>query len=446
MQIILKFSLKSVLKAIFGDYVVFAAKNGMIYAYSKTTGLQYWSKNVKATYFPEAKFTAGIICDNTPVRYLNSFLIGVFGYGYIVRADIATGALIGKVSIHSHPLAKISMSGTVFGNSYFVGVSSTEEAAAASATYKCCSFVGTFSAINIPTMTIAWTWSSIPTALVAPGQYSGIALWGSSPAIDTTKGVVYFGTGNNYFVPPNLQACYTATPKANWETKCNQILAPNNWFESVVALNTATGAVVWAKRFTGYDAWTDACATHNINCPFTGTANDADFDMAPVLSSVGGVQYLFIGQKSGVVYCLNAATGAIVWQTAILVTSLGALAVDETNVYVNVPNISKKVWTLKSGAITTGGGWAALNKGTGAIVWTTPNPKLFSPNSAQNPPITVAGDVVLSGSHDGIVYALNKATGLIVSSYNTLSAVDAGFAVDINCAYIGNSATLYQFC
>ena len=423
----------------------------MLYAYSKTTGLLYWSKNVKQTYFSEAKFSSTLIFfDSTPAKYLDTFLMGVYQYGYVVRIQISTGNLIGKVIINSHSLARISQSGTVFGNTFYVGASSKEESAAATATYPCCSFAGTFVAIDIPTMTLIWTWNAIPPSLVGLNKFAGAAIWGSSPAIDTVGGIVYFGTGNNYYVPATLQACYNKNTKANWETACNQVLAPDNWFESVVALNIKTGTKIWAHRFTGQDAWTDACNTKgNPNCPFAQGINppDADFDMAPTLSNINGVKVLFIGQKSGVVYCLNAATGTIIWQTAILVTTFGALSVDETHVYVNVPNIGSRPWVLLNKLTTTGGGWVALDKKTGLIVWTTANPNIFVPYKAQNGPITVAGDIVLAASYDGYVYTLSKATGKVVSSYNTKSQSSGGFSADGTCAFLGNNAnTVLGFC
>ena len=78
------------------------------------------------------------------------------------------------------------MSGTVYQQRFFVGVSSTEESKAADPKYVCCSFAGSFLAIYIiPAMKILWTWNFIPPNMVGSSQFSGNAIWGSSPSIDT---------------------------------------------------------------------------------------------------------------------------------------------------------------------------------------------------------------------------------------------------------------------
>ena len=293
-------------------------------------------------------------------------------------------------------------------------------------------------------MKIVWTWSTIPTAMSGPGQLSGNALWGSSPAVDIVSKIVYFGTGNNYFVPAALRSCYTTTAPVNWLTQCDNKIAPNNWAEAIIALNATSGKLIWGHRVKAFDAFTDACGVaNNPNCPWTLAQSgqgdpDTDFNMEPVLSTVNGVKVLFIGQKSGVVYCLNAATGVIIWQTYIVMSSLGAISVDEKNIYVVVPNTNVLKWTLKSGAVTTGGGWAALDKKSGAIVWTTANPIVFPPNGAQSGPAASVGDIMLVGSFDGNVYSLSKSNGNILSSYQTGASVVDGFTADQTCAYVGN--------
>ncbi len=42
---------------------------------------------------------------------------------------------------------------------------------------------------------------------MAPPGYSGNAVWGSSPAIDTKRKSVYIATGNNYTVPQSVSDC-----------------------------------------------------------------------------------------------------------------------------------------------------------------------------------------------------------------------------------------------
>lgn len=220
--------------------MIFPDNDGHLFAYNKTSGQLFWSKSIKDAYFPNPKYLspknippATVVSRTTPVKYLNSFLIGTIDYTSILRIDIKTGALIGKVRLSTHRFARITMSGTVYQDSFYVGTSSLEESTAGDPTYDCCSFAGTFYSINIPTMTVNWQWFTIPPSTVGPTGYSGAALWGSSPAIapsqDGKGGVVYIATGDNYQIPDELTSCYNVTAPANWETKCNQVLAPENW-------------------------------------------------------------------------------------------------------------------------------------------------------------------------------------------------------------------------
>ena len=198
------------------------------------------------------------------------------------------------------------MSGTVYNDNFYVGVASLEESLAANPSYVCCSFVGSFHSVKIATMQIVWSWESIPNNLVGPYEFSGNSMWGSSPSVDPQNGIVYVATGNNYAIPSELDACYNSTDASLWETACDQVLAPENWVESIVALDVNTGNKIWARRINAYDAWTVACFSPGAtNCP-PSPGPDADFGLAPVLSIRNNVKVLYVAQKNGVVHCLNA--------------------------------------------------------------------------------------------------------------------------------------------
>ena len=44
------------------------------------------------------------------------------------------------------------------------------------------------------------------TFMTPPG-YTGAAVWGSSPSVDTKRRTVYISTGNNYSIPDSATAC-----------------------------------------------------------------------------------------------------------------------------------------------------------------------------------------------------------------------------------------------
>ena len=113
--------------------------------------------------------------------------------------------------------------------------------------------------------------------------------------------------------------------------------------------------------------------------------NSSDFGMAPVLSTRNGAKVLYIGQKNGIVHCIKAIDGTLVWSTAnspagLLGGHSWGISVDDTNVYAGVINYYHEPWTLNNGTVVYGGGWVALDKVTGQIVWTTANPANFDPS------------------------------------------------------------------
>ena len=133
-------------------------------------------------------------------------------------------------------------------------------------------------ALDLNTGAILWK------TYMAPDGYSGNAVWGSSPAIDTKRGQVYIATGNNYSVRP---MCSSACA-AGHRQRPSGCLAPDNHFDSILALDLKTGAVRWATRAIPYDAW-------NVDCiPFFGDGGDCpepagpdyDFGQAPALFTV----------------------------------------------------------------------------------------------------------------------------------------------------------------
>jgi polyvinyl alcohol dehydrogenase (cytochrome) len=104
---------------------------------------------------------------------------------------------VGKILLDPHEFAIITMSATIFDQNIYVGVSSKEEMAVVFYNYTCCSFVGSFHAINMDTMKISWSAYGFPVEKYPTGEggLSGVAYWGSSPTIDEKRNLVYVATG-----------------------------------------------------------------------------------------------------------------------------------------------------------------------------------------------------------------------------------------------------------
>ena len=94
---------------------------------------------------------------------------------------------------------------------------------------------------------LIWKTHTVPEA----DGYAGNAVWGSTPAIDPVRGMVYATTGNTYAVPDSLLACLadvgTAESPGDAERDC---IAgePKNYVDAFVAFNIATATSHGATR------------------------------------------------------------------------------------------------------------------------------------------------------------------------------------------------------
>ena len=88
--------------------------------------------------------------------------------------------------------------------------------------------------------------------------------------------------------------------------------------DAIVALEIATGRVVWSKQTTPGDAYNSSCGTDKQNCP-DEDGPDYDFGSSAILTQLpGGRDILLAGQKSGMVYALDPEKkGELLWQVRI---------------------------------------------------------------------------------------------------------------------------------
>ncbi|KAK8673576.1 hypothetical protein V6N13_111903 [Hibiscus sabdariffa] len=99
------------------------------------------------------------------------------------------------------------------------------------------------------------------------GEYAGAPIWGSSPATDVSRNLVYIATGNLYSAPQNITDCQ--------ERQSNQSQVPPTHSD---------------ENF--YDVWFFACNDLSVpDCP-PGPNPDADFAEAPMMLSfyVNGIK------------------------------------------------------------------------------------------------------------------------------------------------------------
>jgi polyvinyl alcohol dehydrogenase (cytochrome) len=440
--------------AVDASSVYFPDWGGQLYAVDKHTGQLKWQTTIaSATGVPFDKARATPAVTDTAViigTQGSIFVPGGGAGGWILAFNKQTGQLLWKTQADPHPAAIITQSATVFDGKVYVGVASLEEALAGSPAYPCCTFRGSMLALDEKTGAILWK------TYMAPAGYSGNAVWGSSPAIDTKRGQVYIATGNNYTVPQSVADCVVQA--AGDPVSTAACPAADDYFDAVLALDMRTGAVNWVKEAIPFDAWTTSC----LPPPFGGSGTcpepegpDYDFGQAPALFTAKGqkgkkVELVGAGQKSGQYWALNPDTGAAVWVTqAGPGGTAGGLqwgsSVDGTRVYTANSNSNYKPWTLPDGSTTNLGVWSGLDAATGQVIWQTPAP-IAPPNpltaiwGTTSGPTTTANGVVFACSvePDGHMYALNGATGKILWTFASGGSCLSGAAISDGMVYWGS--------
>ena len=422
---------------------------GRLYAIDRSSGAVKWNISIadaSGVPFDKARATPAVTEDKVIVGTQGSIFVPGGGPGGKVLAfDKSTGALLWSTELDSHPAAIITQSATVFNGRVYVGVASLEEALAAFVPGYQLSFRGSMAALDLNTGAVLWKTYTTP-----PG-YTGNAVWGSSPAIDTKRGQLYIGTGNNYSVPPDVLTCVKNNEgNPDGQRAC---LDPTDYVDSVLALDLRTGAVRWVTQAIPYDAWT-------VNCiPFFGDGDlcpdpagpDYDFGQAPALfktKDANGktIESIGAGQKSGQYWSLNPDTGQVRWVTqAGPGGTAGGLqwgsAVDGTRVYTANANSLGDEWTLPNGDKTTGGVWSGIDAVTGEILWQhTPSVPGGFFGGATSGPVTTANGVVYGCSLDaqGHMYALDAATGNELWTFASGGSCLSGAAIADGTLYWGS--------
>lgn len=167
--------------------------------------------------------------------------------------------------------------------------------------YGCCENHGAVTALDAATGTLRWEYHTMPPAQlngltngngVPMKGPSGAPIW-TTPTVDVARGQVYVTTGENTSHPT------TGTSDA------------------IIALDLATGAERWVFQALANDMWNYSCAgaQPGPNCVLLEdtVSVDHDFGGPAVLVNDGTRDLLVAGQKSGDLWALDPATGALVW-------------------------------------------------------------------------------------------------------------------------------------
>jgi len=395
-----------------GGRVFLGLDTGYVYAIDSATGCVHWSFAAQAAV--RSAISVGRIRNGQAARY-GAFFGDIRGTVYAL--DAVTGALLWNAVADDHPTARITGSPKLYRGRLFVPVSSIEEGMAGSEGYACCSFRGSVVALDARTGKRLWKTYTITAPLVASRTNSagtqlqgpsGAAVW-ASPTIDPQRGVLYVGTGDAYSTPVSATT------------------------DAILALDLATGRLLWSVQDTPNDAWIAACwpPQPSDNCP-RPLGPDYDFGASPMLRSLGhGQRLLIAGQKSGIVWAHDPdAGGALKWKVILAPkppSEQGGI------VWGGASDSDTAYFGLNSGGIF------ALRISDGTQKWFTPiePAAALADHRGQSGPLTLIPGVVFSGGWDGVVRGFATGDGHLLWQFDTIRNFDTVNAVPAKGGSIG---------
>jgi outer membrane protein assembly factor BamB len=277
--------------------------------------------------------------------------------------------------------------------------------------------MGILYALDEQTGTIKWSFNTVQNGNLwgNPKVNSGGGAW-YPPALDTSTGTTYWGTGNPAPVPGTAQY-----PNGSSRP------GPNLYTDSELAISSS-GKLLWYQQVTPHDNF------------------DHDFEASPILTTAtiqGTQQQLVIGAgKEGEVVAFDTQTGAVLWKTAVglhlndevqnvppgqTITMLpGASGGVQTPMalsggVVYVPIVDAAAQFSATGVVSddtnTGiGEMDALDASTGQILW-------VSHFNAPDGPATVSNDLVFTATYAGQMVALDRTSGQQVWSWQASGGV-----------------------
>ncbi len=412
--------------AVVGGFVYVPDWGGWFSKINAQTGAVVWSHQISGY-----DGVTGAVSRTSPAVSGSTVYIGDLNGAHLLAINTATGTLRWSSQLDPHPAAILTQSPVVYNGTVYQGVSSAESTLPATQPgYPCCTFRGSMTAVNAATGALTWKTYTVPTG------YSGAAVTGGTPVIDPTSKTLYFGTGNNYSIPAAATTCQTGGGNAD------QCLAPNDYVDALVALNTSTGAVKWGKRINGvngFDTWNLACQLGPASACPPNPGPDADF-LSGVNLFLGahGRVLLGGGSKNGRYTAVDAGTGATVWSAAPAPgSSFGGImwgnATDGRRIYVAEADFAHIPYTIGTTTVTSGS-WAALDPATGHILWQTADPS----GGVDWGRITVANGVVYAGSLTGHWYAMNAATGGVLYDHPFPYSAAGGASIVGGTVFVGD--------
>lgn len=363
--------------SVVGGTVFVGSDIGYVYALDARTGCAYWSFQAKGAVRPAV--SVGPIAHGRHAAYFGDAKANV----YAVEAE--TGTLLWTTHVDGHFSARITGAPALWRDRLYVPVSASEEFAAASPSFPCCTFRGSVVALDAATGAQVWKSYVIPeTPRPTRRNHAGTQLWApaggsiwNAPTLDPARNALYVGTGDAETMPAS----------------------PNS--DAVLALDMTTGKQLWVHQATSGDAFLGGCDAPDASeaCP---RPNGPDFDIgnSPILRRLAdGSRVVLAGTKDAQVLALDPDhAGAVRWQVRLKEKPAGAFSWGI--IFGGAADGERAYYPLALGLM------AAVDLAGGTTAWTAP----LDAGRYAAAATAIPGAVFVGGA-DGRLIALSTADG-----------------------------------
>jgi len=359
--------------AVVGGVVVFGDWDGVVHAVEARTGAEVWTAAL------------GVQVNDSPLVVGDTVWIGDSG-GSLHALDFATGDVRWSIELDPHPAAAIYGSPVLADGTLLVGVASIE----LTQLHDDYTFRGSLVALDPATGDELWR---LYTTADDETSGAGVSVW-STPSYDAARGLAYVGTGNTYELP--------ASPLS----------------DALLAVDVMTGEIVWSRQFTEGDVYT-------IVMP-KPQGPDADIGAAPNLFTIGDREVVGVGDKAGVYAVLDRDDGEPIWGVQLTDGSHLGGVMTSAAVHDGVIWLASNLWPAGEFNFDSPENTSiafALDAENGDVLWQRPLP---APAFGA---VTWANGVVVLGTIDGTVHALDAATGVELWSDAPGADIGGGFSI-----------------
>ena len=404
--------------AIARDHVVVTDVGGWVRGLSKRSGAPLWEFNLESVTGYEGDCSYG-----TPAVYQNLVVVTATYSRYVIGVSLYSGRVYWKTQVGSFPDSVLPSSPTLMGDRIFVGTDCWNWSP---------EYVGEVFCLQALTGHVLW---SVRTIDLHYSGFAGAPVSDAAFAVDHTRGLLYFGTGDPFLAPDHVVECV-------YEDWYDRSCFPTNVrIDSVVAVRISNGEIVWTTPLWPAHLYHTVCNTTD-ECYVDTFVTFA----APLIS--GGA--LVVSQHSGYTFRLDPNHGNVLWYA---LTGPGGWyggcrqggAADGEYYYIPEANSAHEAWYVESPeeSWTQGGFWSVIDLQGGSLMSQRADPYTYEEpfaTEAAAPP-TVINDLIVfpSTAPEGPLHFVTHELDIVHTLHTGTSNYQGVAAVD-SCVYVAAGA------